>query len=102
MTLELARAKTENRGIWFSFSAGGVIFKGMGIVVWATDVSLKIETAGAHSLILWNLFKPLEVEYFESGDIEATYLPEGLNLVGGFWRILSSLPVILLLGELVL
>lgn len=97
---DLSRCQASNSVVWFAFFKGGFHIKGYGIITQSTEESLKFETSAAHSLVIWRLFKPTEIEYLQASDGDVIHLPAGVYPKAGWWRIATEENGILHIGEL--
>ncbi len=86
----LSRYRDEECTVWFSIAACGLFSKGEGIVESVSEVGLDLATPRGAVLVLWGIFEPAEIEYFEPSEIPPEDRPEGLEIVDSFWRFTSK------------
>ena len=85
----LSKYRDEGCTVWFSISACGLFSKGEGVIESVSEVALHLATSGGAVLVLWGVFEPADIEYFEPSEIPPEDRPEGVEIIDSFWRFAS-------------
>jgi hypothetical protein len=79
----------ENRVVWFSIAACGLFTKSEGAIESVSETAVRFSTRDGGTLVLWELFDPKEVVYFEGREIPPEDRPEIVGEFDSLWKFVT-------------